>query len=418
MKKSVSIIIFQIAVLLFAGNLYCQDINYPKEILNNLASRNMCGRGYVKSGDAKAAAYISSELDKLDMLSFDKSYFQEYSFAMNTFPKNMKVILDKNELHPVYDYVVAPDCKTIKGEFKIKYLPSAADTNDAIYDSIIKIDYSGYFVVADFPNRKIARNNPLKASGVIVPKDKIHWWVSTGHTVSEVPVIVISASLMKLKPHKISVDIKNKFIKNYKTQNIIAYIKGAQTPDSFLVFTAHYDHLGMMGYGNIFCGANDNASGSAMLLWLAKYFSLHRADLKYSAVFMFFSGEETGLLGSKYYIEHPLFPLSQIKYLINLDMVGTGSEGISIVNGKKNSEISNAMIEINKKHNCFTDIKLRDESCNSDHCFFDKAGVPAIFIFTRGSEFAEYHNLDDVPEDLPLTKFSELKNLLIEFVKQ
>ena len=122
----------------------------------------------------------------------------------------------------------------------------------------------------------------------------------------------------------IEVDIENRFFKAFKSQNLCGYVQGTQFPDSFVVFTAHYDHLGAMGKDAYFPGANDNASGVSMLLNLARYYKAHPA--KYSVVFLFFSGEEAGLLGSKYYSEHPLFPLSTIKFLTNLDLLGTGDD--------------------------------------------------------------------------------------------
>jgi Zn-dependent M28 family amino/carboxypeptidase len=102
--------------------------------------------------------------------------------------------------------------------------------------------------------------------------------------------------------------------------------------DTFIVLTAHLDHLGTMGKNVFFPGAHDNASGCAMVLNLAKYYSMRKCKPHYGLVFMFFSGEELGLLGSRFYTEHPLFPLSKIKFLINLDLMGSGDEGVQIVN--------------------------------------------------------------------------------------
>ncbi len=90
---------------------------------------------------------------------------------------------------------------------------------------------------------------------------------------------------------------------------MIATIKGTAIPDSFLVFSAHYDHLGQMGKDIYFPGANDNASGTSMLLNLAKYYSQNRP--KYSVLFIAFGGEEAGLIGSEYYVKNPLVPLSK-----------------------------------------------------------------------------------------------------------
>ena len=196
---------------------------------------------------------------------------------------------------------------------------------------------------------------------------------------------------------KLTIDVKNKFYKAYKSQNVIGYIKGEV--DSFLVFTAHYDHLGKLGERATFYGANDNGSGDAMVLNLADYYSHHKSH--YTMVFMFFSGEEVGLLGSIYNALHPVFDLKKVKFLMNLDMVGTGQEGIRIVNStvfKKEYDLLNK-INSNKKY--LVEIKKRGEAANSDHYPFYAKGVPAFFIYTLGGS-KQYHNIYDKPDQLSL----------------
>ena len=417
MSKTIQLLVFIFFLTLQFSGLKGQNLKIPQSHINELSSPKMQGRGYVKNGDKKAANYIKKEFLKYNIMPLGETFFQEFSFAMNTFPGKMEIAFNGKTLNAVYDYVVAPDCKSIKGTYPLHYLPKIADTVDAVFDSIVKIDYTGKFIVADFSKRKIRANNPFTASGVILPKKKIYWWASTGHTEAEIPIVLVDDSIMKTEPKNITINIKNKFKKEHKTQNVTGFIKGSQVPDSFIVFTAHYDHLGWMGKGNVFKGANDNASGTSMVLWLANHFSKSGNNPKYSIAFLLFAGEESGLIGSSYFVENPQIPLSKIKALINLDMVGTGSEGISIVNGKSNTKITHAFETINENHSYFADIRVGKQSCNSDYCYFDKAGVPAVFIFTRGKEFQEYHNLDDIPEKLPLTKFNELQKLLIEFAE-
>ncbi|MCF6184206.1 MAG: M20/M25/M40 family metallo-hydrolase, partial [Bacteroidales bacterium] len=203
----------------------------------------------------------------------------------------------------------------------------------------------------------------------------------------------------------------SKYYSRLETKNIIAYVKGKT--DTSIVFSAHYDHLGTMGKTVFFPGANDDGSGVAMLLNLAKYFSKQKKP-KYNIVFMFFSGEELGLLGSRYYTQHPIFPLSKIKFLINLDMVGSGDKGITVVNGTVFKDRFNKLVEINDTKNYLPEIKIRGKAANSDHYFFFEEGVPSFFIYTLG-KYKEYHNIFDTPERLPLSKFEELMNLLIDF---
>jgi Zn-dependent M28 family amino/carboxypeptidase len=196
---------------------------------------------------------------------------------------------------------------------------------------------------------------------------------------------------------------------------VVAYIKGSVKPDSFLVFSAHYDHLGKMGPA-LFPGANDNASGTSMILDLARYYNLPENKPRYSIAFMAFSGEEAGLLGSTHYVSEPLFPLKSIRFLINLDMVGTGSKGIKVVNGASFEKEFNILSDINKAKGYLADVGKRGPSAHSDHHPFFEKGVPAVFIYTTGDEFKEYHNIYDVPEKLPFTKYEALFHLLTDFV--
>jgi Zn-dependent M28 family amino/carboxypeptidase len=167
----------------------------------------------------------------------------------------------------------------------------------------------------------------------------------------------------------------------------------------------------------IFPGANDNASGTSMLLDLARHYSLPENKPKYSIAFMAFSGEEAGLLGSMHYVSDPLFPLKNIRFLINLDMVGTGSKGIRVVNGETYEKEFTTLERINQEKNYLVVVGKRGPSSNSDHYPFFEKGVPSVFIYTTGDEFREYHNIYDVPEKLPFTKYNELFRLLSDFVK-
>lgn len=413
-KKTFIISLILITTTNFAKS---QDTAYALQLIQKLAHENMYGRGYVKKGDKKAAKLLKSEFKKMGIAPLGEKYYQEFSFPMNTFPGSMEVKIDGRVLNPVSDYVVSPDFASQKGTFAIHYLPAEADTVETAFDSISKIDYTGKYLLSPFKKHNLQRQNPFKAAGIIQPKPSVYWWASTGHSEAETGVILVVDSLLTPGASEITVDIKNKFIKNHKTQNVLATVKGTQQPDSFIVFTAHYDHLGTMGKSNVFRGANDNASGTALVMALAKYFSQPENRPKYSLAFMLFAAEESGLIGSSTYVENPRFPLNNISALLNFDMVGSGSEGITLVNGKNNPEISNVLTAINAEKGYLANIKLRGEACNSDHCFFHKKGVPAVFIYTRGKEFKEYHNLNDNPEKLPLTAFYELQKLIIDFVE-
>ena len=195
---------------------------------------------------------------------------------------------------------------------------------------------------------------------------------------------------------------------------MIGYVEGKNS-DSTIVFIAHYDHLGMLGPDATFNGANDNASGTAMLLSLAKNYSENKPN--YNTVFIAFGAEELGLIGSKYFTENPLFPLSEIKFLMNFDLAGTGDEGIQVVNGSVYRDKFDELVQINDELDLLSNVKIRGTACNSDHCMFDQQDVPGFYIYTLGGIQA-YHDVYDRPETLPLTEFEEYFKLIIEFIDQ
>ncbi len=119
------------------------------------------------------------------------------------------------------------------------------------------------------------------------------------------------------------------------TSNVVGYLEGNDPilKNEYIILGAHYDHLGMGGPSSksdkkntIHYGADDNASGTAALLEIAEKVAAHKNELKRSVIFIAFGAEEQGLLGSNYFVENPLVPLSQIKLMINMDMVGRLNE--------------------------------------------------------------------------------------------
>ena len=169
-----------------------------------------------------------------------------------------------------------------------------------------------------------------------------------------------------------------------------------------------------MGHDVYFPGANDNASGVAMLLYMAKYFSENQP--KYSIVFMAFGAEEAGILGSKYYVEHPLFPLKDIRFVVNCDIMGTGDQGVTVVNGTVHKKEFKKLAVLNLENKYVEKVQVRGRASNSDHYWFSQRQIPAVFIYTMGGITA-YHDVFDKSETLPLTDFSDLSKLLIGFIK-
>ncbi|MBU0765230.1 MAG: M28 family peptidase [Bacteroidetes bacterium] len=333
----------------------------------------------------------------------------------------MSVIAGSDTLMPGIDYIVSQASASCKGTFGIVRINK---TNISRLKKFRKKVLSGDFILIDTYGveeeeqlaeiERLERYNTLKAGGIIVLTESIPA-ASMSQKNQGFPLIHIVRGSFPDETKKITVDIESRYFSNYKTQNVCGYI-GGQT-DSFIVFTAHYDHLGMMGQGTWFPGANDNGSGVAMLLNLAKHYASSENKPNYSVAFLFFSAEEVGLLGSFYYADNPLFPLSKIRFLFNLDLVGTGDDGIQIVNSTVFSKEYELLNGINEENQYLKQIKKRGEAANSDHYPFYAKGVRCFFIYTLGG-ISAYHNVYDRPETLPLTEFEDLFRLITTFVER
>ncbi|WP_412466377.1 M28 family metallopeptidase [Pedobacter sp. KLB.chiD] len=370
---------FGFFIFLFcAFNSFAQDSTYTRGIINTLTSKTFWGRGYTKDGMKKAADYIEDAYQKIGLLPMGTAYKQTFNFPVNTFPGKMMVAINGKKLIPGKDFIINNESPGIKQKARLK-----------------QIDSLNYQATPSF---------------IISLKDKLTWSVAT--EVGELTTIQLNKKNFTAIPKEISADIENKFIPNFQAANICGWVKGTKYPDSLLMITAHYDHLGGMGADTYFPGANDNAAGVATLLSLAKYYAANPQP--YSIGFICFAAEEAGLLGSAYFVENPLVPLNKIKFLLNLDLVGTGEAGITVVNASVYPKAFAQLNEINNEHHYISKINSRGKAANSDHYFFTEKGVPTFFIYTQGGPSA-YHDIYDRPENLPLTKYQDLFKLIVGF---
>ena len=367
-------------LLLLSATCFAQDSLYVRKTVNVLSSPAMWGRGYTKDGMKKAADFLSSEYKKVGLVPMGKDFKQAFSFPVNTFPGKMLVEINGKVLRPGKDFIIS------------NASPSITQSG-----ALQKID-STHFIVN--PNLKVEL------------KDKLTWSVAT--EVSKETTIEVNRKNFTGIPKQIKVEIENQFIENFQAANVCGFVKGTKYPDSILMITAHYDHLGGMGRSTYFPGANDNAAGVATLLSLASYYKANPQP--YSIGFICFAAEEAGLIGSRYFVETPLIPLSSIKFLINLDLVGTGESGMTVVNASVYPKAFSLLNKINDEQKLISKINPRGKAANSDHYFFTEKGVPAFFIYTQGGPTA-YHDVFDQPETLPLTEYKDLFKLIVNFNK-
>lgn len=403
----------------FSRDVQAQDSLYARKIIKELTLEKYNGRGYVKSGDRKAADFIAGEFRRLGLQPINGgSWFQKFSFPVNTFPKKTDVRINNVDLVPGKDFIIHPGMSSMKGAYPVVRIlkPMAAYSADELKGRFLLLDTIGTGLKLDKDELKAWKKNVFSAAGMIwVQPQKLTWSVSTSG--GEFPVIEVLKSALPADPKEIGVDIAAKWIPEYHTANVVGCLKGTTQPDSFLFVTAHYDHLGRMGKKAWFPGANDNASGVSMLLNLAAHFSNPVNRLKYSMVFIAFAGEEAGLIGSKYYTGHPLLPLENIRFLLNVDLMGTGDEGMMVVNATEFPAAFARLDSINTSRNLLPKIGQRGKAANSDHYFFTEKGVPSFFCYTMGGTTA-YHDIYDVEPQLPLTKYKEVFALLHEFLSK
>ncbi len=391
---------------------------YGKVMVAKLASPEFYGRGYVNDGCGIAADFIESKFKEYGLKAYNGNYKQEFSFDVNTFPTVVEMSIDGIELVTGKEFVVSPISGSSKGKYSLMWIDS---TNFPKIIEDMKSMRMGGSTAFIFDHKGITDKELLGKFNefkyyltsigpvITIEEEKFTWSVGR-QSVKNTMVSVLRTKVSK-DIEEVSFNIQQKLEKDYEVANVIGYIEGKCKKES-IVISAHYDHLGMMGQKVYFPGANDNASGTSMLLYLAKYYATHQP--KHNIVFMSFAGEEAGILGSKYYTEHPLFPLEKIKFLTNLDLAGTGDEGITVVNATLHKKQFKKLGKINIKENYLEKVKLRGPAANSDHYFFTQKGVPAFFIYTNGGIKA-YHDVYDKSETLPLTEFNDYSQLLIDF---
>lgn len=411
------------ALLLIISTLVsAQSYKYAIYCKDTLASEYMAGRAYVDEGDKKAATFIRNELKESGVKLLGENGFQKLNFPINNI-MDLKVSMRylKKPLKLGEDYLVfgsSPSANMVLENVKPLIFNTKKQIEEIkpkkLQDKVLLFNTQtlSYVDIIVFL-RGLKKENVTPKLAVIQGYDKIPYY--TGRALMDFPILQLKGNIIYKKIKHLALEIKSEFISSYQSQNVWGIVEGTKYKDSCFVFIAHYDHLGKVGDVH-FPGANDNASGVAVLLDLAKYYAKNPAE--HSVVFIFATGEEVGLLGSKFAAENPYIDLEKVKFLFNLDMCGTGATGVAVINGLKEPEAGKLLQEINNENQWFIKVFLGEESCNSDHCYFVQKGVPAHFLFTYGCEYNEYHTIYDNGKDLPFTKHIDFCNLLKEFVRR
>jgi Zn-dependent M28 family amino/carboxypeptidase len=451
-----------------------------KDQLSIIASAGMEGRETGTEGQRKAAAYIVSQFQEIGLKSpaQSKNYQLTYPLLRDTLiPKTLTIGRKRYTFGT--DYMVSPGTDE-SSEFNAKDIIFAGyGITDINYDDYTGKDVKGKLVVI-FPGEPGAGDTFL-VSGTSKPsvwgysisrkailakqkgavallvvnltddniaalsmnlKPSNTYFPRAKDTANEkVPVITVAPYVVKnifgtkgtdlvayaeagipLKDFNAEVKEKSKLVyKKIKTKasasNVIGYIEGSDLKNEYVFLTAHYDHLGKKG-NVIYYGADDNGSGTASVLEMARAFAEAKAKgarPRRTLVFMTVSGEEEGLWGSEYYSDHPVFPLDSTDVDLNTDMIGRIDPGRNygdsmnyvyvIGNDKISTGLDPISIAVNKK---YTHLELDYKFNNpddpeqifyrSDHYNFAKKGVPVLFFFDGIHK--DYHKPTDTVDKI------------------
>ena len=394
-----------------------------------LCSDSFAGRGYVDDGHKIAAQYIEQHFKEFN-LSPLPSYFNISSF-LQPFPLVINLIQDGNLSYRGQPFLAGKD-------FIVNRYSGNGQANGKLIDAAYGLEtikgLKGQLVLIrdgwpqelidqperqkDFANKRLILDRirsiaDQQPAGLIIASTKLTHGFARFHF--DFPIIeIVKSSLPETLDQEFSFSV-DAALSKLESQNVIGMVKGSQYPDSFLVLSAHYDHLGKWG-DTYFPGANDNASGTALLLSLARHYSIKKNQPTYSILFIAFGGEETGLTGSRYYVEKDqIIPLENMKFMLNLDLMGNGDKGITAVGGVDYPSYLETLIEVNEAIHAVPVVRKRKNAPNSDHYFFLENGVPGFFIYTLGGP-PHYHDINDNKNTILLSRFTELRQLFIRFL--
>lgn len=443
----------------------CTDYRaYYNGLLEEISSDRYNGRSVYGDGDVRAARYLIDQLSSIEGIvpcpaagpedqsvrPYLKSlvepadagrwnvvegkekylpYLQHFQFPMNVMRGAMSLSVDGVAYAPTFDFTVKEFSPSCHGFFKVTYLDEEAYRREGFMEHLNSGIYQDQFVVIDWQHYlETVQPDPFDkykpwlteldgVGGIILrQEDQFPYFKARTYYQSHRPVIFVNGSFPN-DAREIELHVDAEMLPTRDAHNVVAWLPGTDPKaDTYYTFIAHYDHLGYMGADFMFPGANDNGSGSAMIVTLAKYFSKHRPA--HGIQFILLDAEEENLLGSFFYCENPRLPLEKIEYLIDLDMVGDDSDHLStqITPGGEAGLEKFRAINADGKYPPF-DFVMETMNDDSDHFSFAQKGVPGIYFETEGSILQYYHTPRDSFQNTRDSNFDRLFNMIVKFIE-
>lgn len=452
------LVIFFLSVALILAQPKTKKVQFdPQKALGyirDLASDKMLGRRSGHEGGEKAAEYIASCFKEwgIEPAGEKGTYFQNFTVDLNQVDEGVifELITPKVRRSFYYgeDWRAQNYSGSAQATAEIVFVGYGVRDEKSGYDDYSGIDIKGKWALlaSNLPqplaekfgeaanlNRRIRLAQELGARGVLVfrreevqpaqPARAGRIGVSRELYRPDFAIITIETRVVdaifrdlltdlrylfqeierQTKPMSFATGVKAfisftaRFEPNKSTKNVLGKITGFDPvlKDEYVIIGAHMDHLGVDPLGEVMNGANDNASGTAVVMEIARVMKLNQLRPKRTIIFALWAAEELGLLGSRYYADHPLFPLEKTVAYLNLDMVGHGSGHVNfrgIYYGPEVWEVLKAKLP---KEILDYVRPGRGGPGGSDHSSFLAKGVPGFSINTEGYHF-KYHQANDV----------------------
>jgi hypothetical protein len=456
--------------------------------LHFIASPELEGREATFRGQKVAARYIASEFQRLGLkpIGDGGSYFQHFPVVVTRPSERSNIIIANKQGAKTFmfrkDYVslsaqdtvlsgpvvfigymdAEPDSMLLKGKIVMALAGRREDAHDPSVPAMRRLQlfrqFPGSvatFVVADdtgsasikiltsrFANvldKGLMRPLGIEARGgfmfqspiLITPQVADEILAETGRSVSEMRrVAAQDTGFAPVVLSQTQVKIESQVSKEMKeTENVVGLLEGSDPKlrDQVVVFSAHYDHLGISNEGTVFTGADDDGSGTVTVLELAEAFVTNPIKPKRSLLFITVTGEEKGLWGSQYYVTHPLIPLDRTVADLNTDMIGRvdttyerlkNPNYVYVIGSDKISTELDSLLRLSNKasENLILDYKYNSDKDpemfyrRSDHYNFARNGVPIAFFFTGVHK--DYHRPTDTVDKILFDRMTKIVRLI------
>ena len=447
MKKLSLLILLFIPITLVAQD--CSKVNKKtvKRLqidVNKLASDQMEGREPGTTGEIKARDFIISRMEELNLSpKGTEGFIQAFSYFEKVKQKPNKTKLSLNDKPLKLNHQFYPINLSSNGQIEdvpvlsVGYGIHMPDQSYSDYESL-DVDINGYIALMDLSSPKNLNvntpsllNRAIEAidrgavgillynsvKGTEVPKSSFNRIKSIG-----VPVVYLKTSAFTEVPvgfvENASITVTQYEVPT-RAHNVIGFIDNGA--EQTVAIMAHYDHLGYGGEGSnykgprkIHNGADDNASGTAAVLELAYFINNNKIKEENNFLFIAFSAEEKGLLGSQYFVMNPTLDLNEINYVLNMDMVGRMETDMPLtIEGIGSSLIWEPSL---KELECdaFPLTLKKRENGPSDHSAFYYAGIPSLHFWTGKHD--DYHKPSDDAEKINFEAESQIISFIESFI--